>query len=379
MKNILHLCFDGNFLDNTSAVFEHFYPGRNTFCVINRGYTKGRMQEMKDAIWLEGRYPDPSLLEDICKKRQIDTIILHGLNPRYCKALPVLSAGHTRRIFWIFHGFELYYALGEKGLWQGVDNESFFSIESWISPTRYNYFLRKLMGKTLYYDSIVKSLPWIDYFCFWLKEDYDLLLSHFPTNIRFRQFQYKARYRNEEHGTDPIDFDKDSNTIRINHSASKTGNHDTVMRLIAQIDHENVLRKEVPLSYGSPFIRKNVIKMGRKLFGEQFVPLLDYISFDDYLHSLSKVGVALFGHRRQEATGNISLLLKLGAKVFLRESNPLLPFYRRRGYHIFSIESDLKSMDDLRPLTHEQMQHNADTATRNRVYYEDFMPHLLDE
>jgi hypothetical protein len=301
------------------------------------------------------------------------------LNPKYSKVLPVLSAGHTRRIFWIFHGFELYYALGEKGLWKLVDNESIFSIESWISPTRYNYYLRKLIGQTIYYDKIVEALPWIDYFCFWLKEDYELFQRHFPSKIGFRQFQYKARYRNEEHGTDPIDFDKDATTIRVNHSASKTANHDTLMRILAEIDCDNVLRKEFPLSYGSPYIRKDVIKMGRKLFGEQFVPLLDYISFDDYLHSLSKVGVALFGHRRQEATGNISLLLKLGAKVFLRESSPLLPFYRRRGYHIFSIESDLKSMDDLRPLTHEQMQHNADTATRNRVYYEDFMPHLLDE
>ena len=379
MGNILHLCFDGNFIDNTSSVFEHFYPGRNIFCILQRRTINGKMLNMKDAIWLEAKRPASDQLERICQERQVDTIMMHGLHPLYSRALPLLSANHTRRIFWVFHGYELYYALGEKGLWKLIDNESIFSIESWISPTRYNYYLRKLIGEKIYYDHLVEALPWIDSFCFWLKEDYELLQRHFPSNISFRQFQYKARYRNEEHGTDPIDFDKDVSTIRINHSASKTGNHDTLMHIIAGIDSDNVLRKEVPLSYGSKYMRKDVIKMGRRLFGEQFVPLLDYISFNDYLHTLSKVGVALFGHRRQEAAGNISLLLKLGAKVFLRESSPLLPFYRRKGYHVFSVENDLKSMGDLRPLTPEQMQHNADTATRNRVYYEDFMPQLLDE
>ena len=333
---------------------------------------------MKNAVWLDSSRPDPTLLERICQEHQVDTIMMHGLHPHYSKALPLLSAGHSRRIFWIFHGYELYYALGEKGWWKPNDNDSIFSRKNWISPTRYNYYLRKLMGEKIYYDHLVEALPYIDYFCFWLREDYELFQRYFPSEIKFRQFQYKARYREEEHGTDPVDFNKDATTIRVNHSASKTANHDTLMRLLAQIDRDNVLRKEFPLSYGSTYIRKDVIKMGQRLFGKQFVPLLDYVSFDDYLHSLSKVGIAIFGHRRQEATGNISLLLKLGAKVFLRECNPVLSYYRRMGYHIYSVENDLKGMDDLRPLTPEQMQHNADTATRNRVYYEDFMPQLLD-
>ncbi len=377
MGNILHLCFDGNFINKSSTIFEHFYPGRNIFCIKRRGYTKGRMQKMENAIWLDTTVPDPAQLVRICEERQVDTILVHGLNPMYCKALPLLSANHTRRIFWIFHGFELYYALGEKGLWKQVDNESLFSIESWISPTRYNYFIRKLLGKPIYYDRLVEALPWIDYFCFWLKEDYLLLKEHFNTNISFRHFQYGAYFRTDKDVPEPLDVQKTAKEIRINHSASKTGNHDTLMNLLHKIDANNEFRKVVPLSYGSMYMRKRICKMGRRLFGEQFVPELDYVSLQEYWATLRKVGVAIFGHCRQEASGNIVALLRSGAKVFLRERNFLLKHYKDLGFIVFSVEKDLKTIDDLQPLTVEQMQHNAEVAVKSRVFYEDFMPQLL--
>lgn len=375
---ILHLCFDGNFIDQSSRIFEHFYPGMNVFCIVPSKKFKSRMLKVPNAIWLEGERPDPTLLERICEERQVDTILIHGLNPRYSKVLPVLSAGHTRRIFWIFHGFELYYALGEKGLWKLVDNESIFSIESWISPTRYNYFLRKLMGKTLYYDSIVKSLPWIDYFCFWLKEDYELFQHYFPSKIGFRHFQYSAFFRADSVTQDILNFQKNPKEIRIGHSASKTGNHDTIMKLLHQIDSKNEYRKIVPLSYGSNYMRKRIIRMGHHLFNEQFIPEIKYVPLQEYKETLKKVGIAIFGHCRQEASGNIIALLRSGAKVFLREKNSLLRHYKGLGFIVFSIEKDLRTLDDLQPLKPEQMQHNADTAIKSRVFYEDFMPQLLN-
>lgn len=379
MGNILHLCFDGNFIDSSSAVFEHFYPGRNIFCIIRvRKSIKAHMLKMENAIRLEPTELQPAQLVRICEERQVDTILVHGLNQNYCKVLPLLSANHTRRIFWIFHGYELYNALGEKGLWKLVDNESLFSRESWISPTRYNYFIRKLLGKTIFYDRLVEALPWIDYFCFWLYEDYLLLKEHFSTNIVFKRFQYSAYYRSDPVEQEPLNYQKNLKEIRINHSASKTGNHDTVMNLLRQIDVNNEYRKVVPLSYGSMYMRKQIIKMGRRFFGEKFVPELKYVDRNEYLANLSRVGVAIFGHCRQEASGNISPLLRSGAKVFLRERNFLLKHYRDLGFIVFSVEKDLKTIDDLQPLTVEQMQHNAEVAVKSRVFYEDFMPQLLD-
>ena len=376
--NILHLCFDGNFINKSSTIFEHFYPGRNIFCIIRRSSIKGQMLNVENAIWLDSVHPEPALLERICEEKQVGTILMHGLHPNYSKALPLLSANHTRRIYWIFHGYELYYALGEKGLWKLVDNESIFSIDSWISPTRYNYYLRKFTGQKIYYDHLVEALPWIDYFCFWLYEDYLLLKEHFSTNIAFKHFQYSAYFQTYKDVPEPLEVQKTAKEIRINHSASKTGNHDTIMNLLHKIDAKNEFRKVVPLSYGSKYMRKQISKMGYRLFGQQFVPELDYVSLEEYRATLRKVGVAIFGHCRQEASGNIVALLRSGAKVFLRERNFLLKHYRDLGFIVFSVEKDLKTIDDLQPLTVEQMQHNAEVAVKSRVFYEDFMPQLLD-
>lgn len=99
---------------------------------------------------------------------------------------------------------------------------------------------------------------------------------------------------------------------------------------------------------------------------------------DDYFRIVDSAQVALFGQKRQEATGNIGHLLMMGTKVFLREANPLLAFYREKGYYIFSFEKDLISASDLSPLTEEQKIHNRKVWYRTRLYYDDFMTTFFD-
>ena len=70
------------------------------------------------------------------------------------------------------------------------------------------------------------------------------------------------------------------------------------------------------------------------------------------------------GHRRQEAGGNISFLLRNGKKVFLREDNTLLQYYRDLGCFVYSFEKDLNSKDDLRPLTKEQQEINRNVMLK---------------
>ena len=119
--------------------------------------------------------------------------------------------------------------------------------------------------------------------------------------------------------------------------------------------------------------------MGQRYFGDQFCPVFKHVSREEYNMVLSKTGVAIFGMNRQEASGNIYPLLKSGAKVFLRENNVLLEHCRKQGYFIFSVEKDLKTIDDLQPLTCEEMNHNSEVGWKNQVFSEDFMPQLFDE
>lgn len=133
------------------------------------------------------------------------------------------------------------------------------------------------------------------------------------------------------------------------------------------------------ISYGSPRVRNHVLKIGKKLFASQFQPIFEYMPRDEYFALITSVEVAVFGARRQEASGNISTLLRNGVKVFLRENNNLLQYYKEKGYILFSFENDLHSMKDLKPLTVEEQKHNKECSIKNRILYDQFMPSFFNE
>lgn len=206
-------------------------------------------------------------------------------------------------------------------------------------------FLRRILGKEIMSTVLKKALPMIDYFCFWNYEDYLLLQKKYKTNIKFKYFTYQAKYRGDDLNNivsfQPVSKKK---MILINHQASVSANHLTVVNRIAKLDTLNEYKKLVPLSYGFDSIRKLVIKKCSKVFHEQFIPLLSYMPKEEYFKLICDSSVAIIGSKRQEAAGNIIFLLKSGVKVFLRNDNNLLAYYRKRGYIIFSFEDDLNTL-----------------------------------
>ena len=333
---------------------------------------------MKDAIWLEQGNPDIERIKNLCEENHVDTIIIHGVNPDFITILKAINDKKKYPVYWIFWGFELYYALGEKTDYPLIDNNSIFSFVNWIKPTKYNAWLRKLIHMHTFYPLLQETLKCVNFFCFWFYDDYLLLKKYFDTDIQYKYFQYSASYKSDPSKEIILCYDKTPKEIRVNHSASKTGNHDTLIELLHQIDKKNEYKKVFPLAYGNTFIRSHVIRKGKKMFGNQFCPITENVGLEEYLESLSKTGIAIFGNNRQEGGGNLFPLLKSGAKVFLRKNNPFLDYCKKNGYIVFSVEDDLKSMKDLQPLTREQMDHNAEIGRTRRVYYEDFMPNFIE-
>lgn len=378
---ILHLCKDANFIERSMFVFEKFYPGQNVFFLQP---AKGR-----DVIYVKTNnyikfdpYSDQDYLnqiESINDCEHFDIIVVHGLSEPFVKILRRINPDKKIKVYWIFWGYELYRSLGEQGKFSLLDNQSPFSKLTWITPSRYSCLVKRLLGRKPSYKMLEEFLPLCDYFCFWFYEDYLLLKKYYPNNLQYKKFAYGSRCKDEVIPEETINFEKNDKEIRVSHSASITANHLTVMRILRRIDKNNEYKKVFPLAYGSKYVKNLVIRYGKKWFGDQFVPELEYIKKDEYFIALSKVGIAFFGQLRQEAVGNITPLLGYGAKVFLRRQNPLFQYYKSKGYIVFSIEDDLKSVSDLSLLTPEQMMHNAKVRKENRGLCENFMPYLFDE
>lgn len=376
----LHLAMDHNFINDSVKQFEKYYPGDGVYVVHCFNPQLKMVKNDEHLIVLNLLKPENhQKVVDLCEERNIKKIVIHGMLPYMEKVLPAIKARYDVKIYWIYWGYELYETLAYKKNYKVLDDPfNPFLLSSYYKPYFITKVIRKMMGKVKA-DSYRKIMGMVDYFCFWNKGDYDLFQKYFPSETKFRFFAYSAN----EKGQEPTNLfplrERTTKRILINHQASVYGNHNTIFRKLKEIDAENKYDKVCPVSYGFLSIKNNILATGRKYFSEKFVPIKEYMSRDKYFEMLDSIDIAVFGQRRQEASGNISQLLRNGVKVFLRNDNILLKFFREKGYIVYSFEDDLKDASSLSPLTLEQQQHNRDTFMKNRLYYEDFMPHVLDD
>lgn len=76
-----------------------------------------------------------------------------------------------------------------------------------------------------------------------------------------------------------------------------------------------------PLSYcATKEYQQEIINYGKDIFGDKFIPLLDFLPLTDCLEILKKVDIAIFAHENQQAYGNIIQLLGMGKKVYMRKT-----------------------------------------------------------
>ena len=105
----------------------------------------------------------------------------------------------------------------------------------------------------------------------------------------------------------------------------------------------------VPLNYSvKKKYLKEVVGSGKEMFDENFSPLLSFLPIAEYNNLLAGVSVAIFANWRQEAIGNILVLLFLGAKVFLSRNNPVFEWATFHGLVVFELENiNQKEIDTL--------------------------------
>lgn len=123
--------------------------------------------------------------------------------------------------------------------------------------------------------------------------------------------------------------------ILVGNSASKTNNHIEILIALSRKFENDSIQILCPLSYGDKDYSKEVIRTGKELFDEKFVPLTDFLSPNEYANLLNTVDVAIFNHRIQEGVGNLLALLYLGKAVFIRSDSPLWEFVSSLGIIVY--------------------------------------------
>ncbi|WP_227938652.1 TDP-N-acetylfucosamine:lipid II N-acetylfucosaminyltransferase [Alkalihalobacillus deserti] len=261
----------------------------------------------------------------ISKMNRCDKLIIHGLsNPNLVKVLFMLP-WVLRKSHWVIWGSDLYY--------YNFKDKTF---KNWAF---------EIVRKT-----VIKN---ISGFITHIEGDYDLAKKWYGTKGDYHYcFMYPSNLYKDYKLTNELKNTK--RIIQIGNSADPSNNHIEIFEKLALLPDKN-FEIICPLSYGDPNYARFVIDKGKEMFGDKFQPLTEFIPFKQYLETLARIDIAIFNHKRQQAVGNITTLLSLGKKVYIRNDITTWRFCEEHGLKVFST-NELQSL--FKPLPQEIKDNN---------------------
>ena len=219
--------------------------------------------------------------------RRADKIILHGLFSSHLLYLLTTQPWLLKKCYWVMWGGDLYVHQAEKRDWRWEKNE----------------ILRRFVIRRL------------GNFITHVKGDYELAQRWYGARGRWHEcFMYPSNVF-KDHPVKP----KEGATINIlvGNSADPSNNHIEVLDKLRAFRDEDICIYS-PLSYGDRGYAMEIYAYGKEVFGDKFVPMLDFKSREEYISLLEKIDIAAFNHQRQQGMGNIITLLGLGKTVYMR-------------------------------------------------------------
>jgi len=245
------------------------------------------------------------LLEDA------DKVILHSLFSHNLIFYLYLHQQYLKKCYWVLWGGDLYTDITRQ-------------------KTLRNAFRRYIKSR------VIKQMGGL---ITYIREgDFELTQKYYGTQAKcYESFFYLSNLY-EEYDIKP----KKHTTINIQvgNSADPTNNHIEIFEKLKKYKNKDI-KIIAPLSYSSPENAKKVIKIGKQIFGDKFEPLTDFMPFEKYLELLGEIDIAIFNHKRQQAMGNITTLLGLGKKVYVRRDETPWKMFNKLQIKVYDTTLDI--------------------------------------
>ena len=303
-------------------VNKFFDPSDHFFVVI--GHEKFLLDNDSNVIYLQKKSIPTSFFKIRALAKKATIIHIHYLPNKIIPFYRMILNGYLKKTYWHIWGGDLY------------DEQS-------IAKKRF-----------------VKKIQAVGYI---IPEDYDFFTKIYCLKKPHFQITYPSSINADTY----ISIFKEA--IRINtagirlvvgNSATPENNHLKIfdyLKTVSSIDE--IL---CPLSYGDKAYADIVIKKGKELFGDRFVPLTTFVSIEDYMKMLCGMDFGFYGYERQQGLGNVNPLILMGKKVFFFRGTLMSKhFGREYPEQVFDIENvnsiDLFSIRKPFPI-HEEAIHN---------------------
>lgn len=312
-----HLIPDEKFTDKVINFLLDNYPdGCNYFFIYNEGKK-----------FYEGNYKNVKKVDNILKSeneiceilQKADRIFIHGF-------------GATQ----IIKFFNKHIKFIDKSvviMWGGDLYNDHIFLES------HNGLCLRLRYSMLLKRRIIKKTPiFMTFTC----TDYDRANKWYGANGKRYDCLYPSNLDKNLLNIIKKTPDESCKRILIGNSAMPTNNHLEAFETIKKYAGENI-KVFCPLSYGgtTEYVN-NVISVGEKIFGDKFIPVLEYMSINEYSQLLADIDIAILAFDRQQATANLEILAYYGAKVYMKKDCALWEHYVERDKCAFYDIDNLK-------------------------------------
>lgn len=356
MAKILHLVTDEKFTDY--AISQFSAPEMDSeFVLIPSNFFEGVQVKKVEHVRVV-RQKSTEFENLLLKLGEYNAIVLHGLFWPIWQEQVILHTPKNVKLAWVFFGGDLFGYPELKSTYFGPISK--FAIKLYDKKHKSNSFQTPLIPKEL--------CQRFDYFLTDQEEDLITAQNFLHTKMKFLPYSY---YSIE----DTIGVFKDQCcggcNIMVCHSAEKENNLYETLLFLFKYYVLNVFKNRkfiVPLSYGAPWLRNSINRLGRFLFGKAFFPLNTYLPRDEYNSYFLSCSVMINGAHQPVAQGNIITALWLGLRVYLSEKSMAYHYFKRLGLHIFTMEHDFKLCNKnlLEPLSKAELQQNRQIL--NNVY-----------
>lgn len=276
----------------------------------------------------------------------IDAVCLHNL---YCLPYDLIAKIPKRiAVIWYAWGFDLYSNPAPLNPLLSVGDRYMAETYKLAKRTSLKVHAKKIIKdiiKTIISDKdklnqAKEAIERVDYFAGVFPMEYDMLkeaIPYFKAQKITHNYIHPQEFKLENINEEPQINGKN---ILLGNSASLFGNHIDIMKLIAPYVEDDV-KIICPLSYaGTPIYIQEVIKQGKKIFGNKFVPLTTYLSLEEYTKTMRSCNRFVMGMIQQAATCNCLTSLWDGIKIYAPKNSMNYTQYNDMGIKFYSIEDD---------------------------------------
>ena len=348
---ILHLLFDDKFADYVIDLFGEIKEVKSTFAFISY---EDKIRYIKQIDKIDFFYINKGGIEQLLSNiNKYNAVVFHGAFYPWQEEILKLIPNNIHKI-WHVWGGEIY---GQSDL-----------SCTFLAPLtkKINHFHKLFKKKTSNYIFPKKLFKKFNYCLTSIEEEYIFVRDYIGIDNDFKYLWYSCYTIEDTIGKSLLNEECSGNNIWLGNSATIENNYfDIFLYLKRYLNIEN--RKIiVPLSYGAPWIRNYIIKLGNLLFKNKFSPIINFLPREVYNSKMLDCSVMIQPHWRQQAHGNILTGLWLGMRVYLSKKSIEYKFLKRIGIIVFSIEDDLnKNSAIFARLSNEEMNINRKILTEH--------------